>query len=275
MNKLSAIILAGSILMGGMGNALAGEDAGPLAAENFSATLTFTTDYVFRGISFSDSLPALQGSFDWSYGNFFVGAWSSSLADASDSDQYDLETDFYGGYANSFAGFDWYVMPIYYHIWGSDEDDTSANFGVPGAGLDPDVFEVWFDVTRTLSEVPLSPTLHVLYAYSPDYFFSSGDGHYIKGDVTFTLPGDVSLNAGYGYQTVEGGDYGSAAVFGTGGWDYSHYEVGLSKSLVGFDFDLRYHNVSDNDLDDQLITDFLVTKENAEDRIVFTVSRSF
>jgi uncharacterized protein (TIGR02001 family) len=32
--------------------------------KNFSATVAFATDYVFRGISQTDNKPAVQGSFD-------------------------------------------------------------------------------------------------------------------------------------------------------------------------------------------------------------------
>ncbi|MFB3099941.1 MAG: TorF family putative porin, partial [Gammaproteobacteria bacterium] len=71
MNRLSASILGALLLLGGVGNVLAEEDAGPFAAGNFSATTTFTTDYVFRGISFSGQNPAIQGSLDWGYSGFY------------------------------------------------------------------------------------------------------------------------------------------------------------------------------------------------------------
>jgi len=274
MKNFKAMCLAGLLAVGCMGNAVAEEDGGPFATENFSATLTFTSDYVFRGISFSDSLPALQGSFDWGYGNWFAGWWSSSLAD-TDGSGYELESDFYAGYANSFAGFDWWVMPIYYHFWGFDDDDFALATGTPTADLDEDVFEVWVDVTRSFADAPLSPSFHLLYAYTPDYFFESGDGHYVKGDITLSLPAGFSLNAGYGVQTVDGGDYGDPSVFGTGGWTYGHWEVGLSRDFLGFGLDLRYHDTSDDEFTDDLVTDFLVTPENSDDRLVFTISRSF
>ncbi len=50
-----------------------------MVKEDFSATLSMTTEYVFRGQSFSGEEPAIQGSFDFSRGNFFAGVWGSSL----------------------------------------------------------------------------------------------------------------------------------------------------------------------------------------------------
>ena len=37
------------------------------APKNFSATLTFATDYLFRGVSQTDNKPAVQGSFDYKH----------------------------------------------------------------------------------------------------------------------------------------------------------------------------------------------------------------
>lgn len=260
MKKITSIFLAGVMSIGSIGGAVAEEEAGPFAAENFSATLTMTSSYMYRGTSFSDDQPALQGSFDWGYGNFFAGAWSSSLVD-QDGSGYELETDFYAGYANSFAGIDWFVMPIYYHFWDFAERNT--------AGADADVFEVWLDASKVIND---TFTLHAMYAYSPDFFFESGDANYIKGDITANLPYGFSLNAGFGYQDVEGDN---AAFVGGAGWSYTHWEIGLGKSLAGFDFDLRYHDTSDDSLTDDLVTNFFGATDNTDDGVVFTISRSF
>ncbi len=273
MKTITNLFLTAVLSLTGIHSALA-EDGGALAAENFSATLTLTSSYMYRGISFSDDNVALQGSFDWGYGNFFAGIWSSSIVDqdpgvgphpdgfGGPGSEYELESDFYVGYADSIAGFDWYVMPIYYHFWGFDKDNSV----VPNA--DADVFEVWFDVSRAIND---TISVHALYAYSPDFFFESGDAHYIKGDITVALPGDFSINGGVGVQTVDGGK----APGLTSGWTYTHWEIGLSKSLVGFDFDLRYHGTSDDEATDDLVAVFTGATDITDDTIVFTISRSF
>ena len=265
MKKLTMMFLAGAISTGNIGNVLA-EDGGPFAAENFSATLTMTSSYMYRGTSFSDERPALQGSFDWGYSNFFAGVWSTSLVDQDPADErkksgYELETDFYVGYADSFAGIDWFVMPIYYHFWDFAKRDTG--------GADADVFEVWLDASKAINDYF---SVHAMYAYSPDFFFESGDANYIKGDITANLPYGIGLNVGFGYQHVAGDN--PAHVSGSG-WSYTHWEVGLTKSLAGFDFDLRYHDTSDDAVTDDLVTNFFGATDNTDDIIVFTVSRSF
>ena len=67
IKKITKLCLAGTLALGSMGTALAADDAAtsPFAAENFSATLTMTSNYMYRGISFSSDSAALQGSFDW------------------------------------------------------------------------------------------------------------------------------------------------------------------------------------------------------------------
>ncbi len=269
IKKITKLCLAGTLVLGTVGTAYAADEevvTGPFAAENFSATLTFTSNYIYRGLSFSNDHPALQGSFDWTYGNLFAGVWGSSLTDQdpitnANGDPvagYELENDFYIGYADSYAGVDWFVMPIYYHFY----DDHQRNTG----GIEADVFELWLDANYAIND---TVSVHGMYAYSPDFFFESGDANYVKGDVTVQLPQGFSLNAGLGYQDVQGGDGLTA------GWDYTHWDIGLSKDLVGFNLDLRYSDTSADSSTDSLNTNFLGSTQNSDDTVTFTVSRTF
>src|SRR5262245_51834382 len=62
----------------------------------WSATLTGTSDYVFRGISQTDNDPTIQGSIGATYGMFYAGIWASGLDWSGDPDA-QLEVDWYGG----------------------------------------------------------------------------------------------------------------------------------------------------------------------------------
>ena len=259
MKNFTPILLAGSLALGSIGTAVA-EETGAFAEENFSATLTMTSNYMYRGLSFSDDHAALQGSFDWGYGNFFAGIWASSLSDQSGSG-YELENDFYAGYANSTAGIDWFVMPIYYYFHHNDESDTG--------NTDADVLEVWLDASYALTD---TFNLHGMYAYSPDFFFESGDAHYFRGDVTMALPSGFSLTVGAGYQDVEGDN--PNFVSGNG-WDYTHWDVSISKDVAGFNLNLMYSDTSEDSATDTINTGFFADTGNTDDIVVFTVSRSF
>ena len=76
--KKNAVILAALALPG----VAAAEPAMPI-----SANVTFTTDYVFRGISQTDEKFAVQGGFDWSSEptGIYAGAWASNVDFNSDT----------------------------------------------------------------------------------------------------------------------------------------------------------------------------------------------
>ncbi|MGH8596616.1 MAG: TorF family putative porin, partial [Gammaproteobacteria bacterium] len=104
--------------------AAAPEETGPFASGNFSSTIYLTNEYMFRGISNSDG-PAIQGSVDWTYNGFFVGAWASNT-EFSDAN---FEIDYYGGYRWNWGDLGLTVQGIYYTYPSEDESGTE--------GLDP------------------------------------------------------------------------------------------------------------------------------------------
>ncbi|MBE0616861.1 MAG: hypothetical protein IH608_02885, partial [Proteobacteria bacterium] len=90
--------------------ALAEEEGGWLAESNFSGNVAMTSDYVFRGISQTDSNPAIQGGFDYaSPVGLYVGTWASNVAFGGN-----IEMDWYGGFSNEVAGFSYDLGVIYY-----------------------------------------------------------------------------------------------------------------------------------------------------------------
>jgi len=263
MNRLSASILGALLLLGGVGNVLAEEDGGPFAAGNFSATTTFTTDYVFRGQSLSDEGPAIQGSLDWGYSGFYAGIWGTNIEIGDGS----VELDYYGGYAGTVGPIDYDAMLIYYHFAATSDDSVG--------GVDPDQFETWLTLSHTFAGAPFEPTLGVFWAWSPDFTLEDGTSHYINGTLALSLPQGFGVDFGYGYQDVEGDKTTPSGWLGgtstQSGFDYTHWQVGLSKEVVGFGLDLRYHDTDEN-------SDFVAywgTDDQIDERIVFTISRSF
>ncbi len=291
MKKLLTTIAAGSMLIATSCPTLAAEEeSGPFAASNFSATLTLTTDYIFRGVSFTGEEPALQGSFDWGYNNVYAGVWGSSIKGEQGlpGDGYDQEFDYYAGYANSWNGIDFDLMAIYFNFPGANDDFGTLAFAGRSMGdLETDQFEMWLNLSHTFSGVPLEPTIGFMYAYSPDFTLEDGNGNYFKGSLALSLPAGFSLDGAVGHQDVEGDQatgstgafcdpaIGSVTNVAAGslcdGYSYTHWEVGVGKDLKGFHFDLRYHDTNE---DNEHIA-FLGTKNIADSRVVFTISRSF
>ncbi len=255
MKKLTNVFLAATLLTGGIGSAVAG-DSEFFAADNFSATLTLTTDYTFRGTTFSAGDPAIQGSFDWGHGPWFFGVWGTSLQPQDNDDGVGgtLELDIYGGWADTLGGVDLMVMPLLYTFPGQDGDSAR----------DDTTFELWTSIGHGFEGLPGSPYINVAFNWAPDEYFENGDdAYYIKPSIALSLPYGFGLDFAYGYQDIgDGNDF-----FGD---DYSHIEVGLSTSALGFDFDLRYHDNLDEDDLDNIDPGFPL-----ENEVVFSVSRSF
>lgn len=225
----------------------------PLARDNFSATISLTSDYVDRGLSNTDEDPAVQASIDWSYKGFYLGVWGSNT-NYSDAD---IEIDFYGGYAWDWNDLSLDVGALYYYFPG--EDKYHSDGLDPGNGEEADYWETSITVSHSF-EGWLTPAVGVTYFYSPDFFGEDGDGHALQGNLELSLPYEFVLGLETGYQDVAGGKYST-------GYDYLWWQVGVSRDIAGFNLDLAYHEVDDKDE--------ACGGELCDARLVFTVSREF
>jgi uncharacterized protein (TIGR02001 family) len=83
----------------------ASEDDGLFAVKNFGASVTLTTDYVFRGVSQTDENPAIQGSFDYKHPvSAYLGVWASNVDESISKGN--IEIDYYAGFTRElFKGF--------------------------------------------------------------------------------------------------------------------------------------------------------------------------
>lgn len=226
----------------------------PFAPENFSATVYLTTDYISRGISFSGEDPALQATFDYAHPTgLFAGIWASSWDSYELSNN--LETGYYAGYGGALGDVG-YSLSANYYVY-PDADDDAAEW---------DYWEFMASAYYTLGDVPLTPVVGVGYVYSPDWFGEDGDLHYGNTTLDLALPMDFGLGFEVGYFDLEG-DKTTTTDFGqnlTPGYHYTHWRVGISKSLAGFGLDLSYHDTD--------VVDYF--GDIGDSRVVFTLSRS-
>ncbi|WP_428409587.1 TorF family putative porin [Hyphococcus sp.] len=192
------------------------EEAGPIS---FSANVTLTSDYRFRGISQTEEDLALQGGFDAAHeSGFYVGTWASNLAGWGTFGGSNLELDIYGGYATevSSVGLDvgvvWYLFP---------------------GGLDRTSYgEIYGSVAKTFGPVDL--TVGANYAFKQDALSLNDvkqDNIYVYGDAGVAI-GDspVSLSGHIGYTDGNPGT-------GPNGWvpsptgTYLDWSIGASYDL--------------------------------------------
>lgn len=188
-----------------------------VAGATWTGTLAVTSDYKFRGISQSDSDPAVQGSVEAGYKGFFAGVWASSIDFGTADTGADVEVDLYAGYTHAF------------------NDNTSLTgkvlyYWYPGANTnDADYFEFMAALDHNFGK--FSGNLQV--AYTPAYFGDADAATWISGGVEVPLNDWLSMSANAGYQWFD--DNSTVGLN-----DYAHGDIGVTASWEVFALDLRY-----------------------------------
>lgn len=219
--------------------------AGAASAEGeWSGNVAITSDYVFRGFTQTDGAPTIQGGFDWASDAFYVGTWASGV-DFGDGTS--TEIDFYGGWTPTVGVFDLDIGAIYY-LYPDAPDEPEQNF-----------VEVYAGGSTTLGE---SLEVGASIAYSPDYYFESGQTVYTQLTAGIPLGETFGLDASLGFQEfLDDDDCPDCS--------YIDYSIGLTTEFEGFGLDLRFIG-SDGDGVDGLDGD----GGPAGERLVATISRS-
>lgn len=142
MNKMCNLVVASllgtSVLISI--NAFADEPAvvvDAVSPHTFSANVGLYGQYVFRGITYTNERPALQGGFDYSHSSgFYAGVWGSNVQKDSLYGN-TLEIDLYGGYAHNFTddlGINVGILQFYYpdaqKFGGQSANTTELNAAV-------------------------------------------------------------------------------------------------------------------------------------------------
>ncbi len=202
------------------------EDASP-----FSANVSVTTDYIFRGISQTAHNPALQGGVDYANANgLYAGLWASNVSWIADggavaSGSVSTEVDTYFGFRNALQNeFNYDVGFIRYNYLGSY---TPA---VPLVKADTD-------------EVYLSAGYKWVSAK-----YSYGLGNFLtvpgaQGTNYLEINANVPLGDGGHTLILHAGKQsymGSVAAGYANTPTYSDYKLGLAKEYAGFVFNVAY-----------------------------------
>ena len=182
--------------------------ASAMAAE-VSGNVALGSEYFFRGIDQAGG-EALSGGFDVAFDSgFYVGTWASSI-DFSGG----LELDYYAGYGGSFSEDVSYDIGYLY-------------YGYPQGPSTEEFEEIYGSVS--FSDVTVG------FAYSDDYYASTGDSTYIYVDYGMSVSETVSLSFHYG--TMSADDDANEA---------DDYSISLSTEAAGLGFDLSWIDSSED-----------------------------
>ena len=257
-NRLIAIAVAGVFALGSTAYAADKKDGDGVDAffnqipGEFSADVTLTSDYTFRGVSQTGGNPALQGTFGYSLGlqetfgapvpiNIYGSVWGSNVNFGPADPSY-LELDWTIGINTEIAG----VSADFYTIWYTypDTSGTGNDYVEYAGGLGYD-----FGLA----------SLGISFTYSPDYTVNAGEFYYFAANVSVPLPYKFTLDA-----TVGTGWFERSA-----GVEFTDWSVGLSRDIRGFTFAGTY---VDSNMEDDTECGGL---KNCDARGVFSVTKSF
>ena len=212
------------------------------AAAEITGYAVLTTDYVFRGVSYSDSHGAAQLGGDVSFDSgFYLGAWGSTIDIGNGQGrQRDFELDVYLGYTLDVS-----------NRWSVGANIVSYNFPGAEGPFDYDYFEyslainyndrVWFE-----------------YSFSPDIYHSHYSTQNFELYTEWQLGGALTLGAGAGFYDVSN----------FSGSDYSYWQLGVTRPFGAIDVDLRYFDTSD-------WVPNISTPDRAKERIVLSARYQF
>jgi len=180
-----------------------------------TGNVAFTSDYVSRGISYSDNDPAVQGGFDWSHPvGVYAGIWGSSVEFGTPAH---VEMDVYIGVTRPTSiGAAWSVGLAYYTYPGA----SNLNYGEIYAGI-------------------AFPRLSAKLWYANDYAGTHGKEFYAEADLKLALPLAVELVLHGGYSQFE-------PVIGLR--DYVDYGASLSRDYQGLNIGVSYSDTDQHQL---------------------------
>jgi uncharacterized protein (TIGR02001 family) len=189
-----------------------------------SYTLTgnfgFFSQYIFRGLTQTDTQPAAQGGFDYTHSSgFYLGTWASNISWLADFGAYTssgLEWDFYGGYRNTVGPFGYDVGLLQYYYPGSV---------APGFNK-ADTLEAYGSLSWKWLSAKLSYSIG-------DKTFGVADSqgtYYLDLTATYPATDKLSLIAHYGMQKYSGQDP-ALSVSNNDAASYNDWKLGVTYAL--------------------------------------------
>jgi uncharacterized protein (TIGR02001 family) len=200
-----------------------------------------TSDYVFRGVSYSDGHPAVQAGLDVSADSgLYAGAWASTVDLTGGPNQRDAALNFYAGF----------------HYAVNDDWTLGSNvvaYTFPGASGPVD-----YDFTEVSVSASYRDRYWLEYSYTPDLYHTNNSAQNLEVYGEWPLSKTLLFGAGAGVYDV-------ARLSGD---DYSYWQAGITRPIGRWSIDLRYHQSS-------RAVRFISTPDRAKARLALSVRVAF
>ncbi|WP_137168304.1 TorF family putative porin [Salinimonas lutimaris] len=213
VKKLSALALAiatSSLLVG------------PAFADDLSANVSVTNNYIWRGLTQTTNEPAVQGGIDYSHDSgFYAGTWASNVQYGAD-DVYSYEHDLYFGFAGESGDISYDVGYLYYNYDAEAEFDFAEIYGTVGYGA-------------------FSATLYLLAHTEADEAegqdFGFGKASYISLDYATEIMSGTELGLHVGHHQGDFAEAFNGLTESYNDWAVSLSKDGFSFAITGTDMD--------------------------------------
>jgi uncharacterized protein (TIGR02001 family) len=193
--------------------------AAPAPEWTTPGSVTLASDYVFRGLTQTNTDPALQAGIEFDHASgFYAGAWASNISWLSDLGgiSSSLEIDAYLGYRTTLAdtlGLDLGVYTYYY------PGDFPAGFTSAATT------ELYAALSYGIASLKYSHTLTNAFGFS-----DSKNSGYIDLSANWEFAPGWLLNGHVGHQRIDG--FADAS--------YSDYKLGITRNFDGWSIALAW-----------------------------------
>ena len=236
--KFGLAACAAALSLGSMAEGAAAEEERQFG---YALTLTGASDYMFRGISYSDENPTVNAYLELNYGIAYLAFWTSNV-DYGPVGPW--EQDVYLGIRPTTGAVNW-DLAAYYYIYGNRDK------GEFGSSTDIDYFEFKIGASGTVApNLTAGATLWL----TPDQGYAATENVSLEGSLAYELPKvdkfTPTLSGLVGYS-----DSGTNRYYPTGYWlgkeSYTYWNAGLNVTVDKFFMDFRYWDTTiDEDLAD-------------------------
>jgi uncharacterized protein (TIGR02001 family) len=237
--------------------------AAPAVAKSDWATtgnFGFFSEYRFRGLTQTNSKPALQGGFDWAHKDgWYLGTWASNVSWLSDLGgvSNSLEWDFYGGHKGKLGNLPYDVGALYYWYPGT----------YPGGFTNPHTLEVYGALTWNQFVFKYSHALTNSFGFAD----SKGSG-YLDVTGNFELPAGLTLVAHVGRQIVKAS---SANNRSRSDCSYTDWKLGVTTEAAGLTWGAAYVDTNAKGNVGECYHSANYNKNIGKSTLVLSVSKNF
>jgi uncharacterized protein (TIGR02001 family) len=253
--------------------------AGPALADGYSApapaaeegrkfgytwTVTGASDYLFRGISYTQSDPPVNSYLEFTYGIAYLAFWASNI-DTGDCSGClcPYAQDVYLGIRPVTGPVSWDLAVFYYAYATKDPDNT----GISWTDTDYVEFKLGGSITP-ITNLSLVGTAY----WTPDQDVASPENISVEGTIAYTLPAwrifTPTISGQIGFSDASTNSVYGTTADGTGYWNgddqYTYWNAGVKFAVEKFTFDLRYW-------DTNIETD-AIRERNSDERFFFSAA---